>query len=156
MNILVTFSILSLINVVLSTFKSIATIKCSKVIASLINAGYFGFYNVVLIFTVADFPLWQKIVITVATNLVGIYIAKWIEERLEKVKLWKYELTIYNEQIDTVHSLLMDLNIPHNYVPNIGVHTLVQIYCSTKEQSKRVQTIARKLNAKLFATNSII
>ena len=57
MNTLIIFSILTIFNVVLSTIKSIVTIKSGKTVASLISAGYYGFYNIVLIYTVADFPL---------------------------------------------------------------------------------------------------
>jgi hypothetical protein len=59
---LILFSFLTIINVVFSTIKSIVTIKSGKTVAALISAGYYGYYNIVLIYTVADFPLWQKVV----------------------------------------------------------------------------------------------
>lgn len=58
MNVLILFSLLTVVNVIFSTIKSIVTIKSGKTVASLISAGYYGYYNVVLIYTVADFPLW--------------------------------------------------------------------------------------------------
>lgn len=48
------FIILQLVNVILSTIKSICTIKCGKFIAALMNAVYFGFYTVIMIYTVND------------------------------------------------------------------------------------------------------
>ena len=60
MKILVTFIILSIINVIFSTIRSITTIKSGKTVASFISGGYFAFYNIMLIYTVANFPMWQK------------------------------------------------------------------------------------------------
>lgn len=58
MNFLITFIVLSIINVIFSTIRSITTIKSGKTLASLISGGYFAFYNVMLIYTVADLPMW--------------------------------------------------------------------------------------------------
>ena len=60
MKLLITFIVLSIINVVFSTIRSITTIKSGKTVASFISGGYFAFYNVMLIYTVADFPMWEK------------------------------------------------------------------------------------------------
>ena len=57
MTFLITFIILSIINVVFSTVRSITTIKSGKTVASLISGGYFAFYNIMLIYTVADLPM---------------------------------------------------------------------------------------------------
>ena len=94
MNMLILFSFLTIINVVFSTIKSIVTIKSGKTVAALISAGYYGYYNIVLIYTVADFPLWQKVVVTFLANLIGVWIVKWGEEKARKDKLWKVEATI--------------------------------------------------------------
>ena len=51
MNLLFIFVGLSIINVVFSTIKSITTIKSSPLVASLVSAVYYGYYNVVLIST---------------------------------------------------------------------------------------------------------
>lgn len=112
MNTLVIFSILTIINVILSTIKSIVTIKSGKTVASLISAGYYGFYNVVLIYTVADFPLWQKVTITFLCNLIGVFIVKWLEEKMRKDKLWKVELTLKSAKTLILARQLDELSIP--------------------------------------------
>ena len=73
MTFLITFIVLSIINVVFSTIRSITTIKSGKTVASLISGGYFAFYNVMLIYTVAEFPMWQKCLITFVCNVVGVW-----------------------------------------------------------------------------------
>ena len=70
---------ISILNVVLATIKSIVTIKGSKLSASLLNGIYFGYYNIVMIFTVASdngLTVFQKVVITALTNFVGVFLVK--------------------------------------------------------------------------------
>ena len=103
MNLLIIFILLSIVNVIFSTIKSIVTIKSSPWIASIVSALYYGYYNIVLIYTVADFPLWQKMVVTAGCNLVGVFIVKYGEVKARKDKLWKVELTVptkYKATID--------------------------------------------------------
>ena len=84
MDLLMIFIILSIINVIFSTIKSIVTVKGGAVSASLLSALYYGYYNIVLIYTVAEFPLWQKVVVTFGCNLVGVFVVKWAEEKARK------------------------------------------------------------------------
>ena len=81
---LLTFIILSIINVVFSTIRSIVTINGSKLSASLLSGAYFAFYNIMMIYTVADFPMWQKCLITFICNVVGVWLVKWGEEKSQK------------------------------------------------------------------------
>lgn len=154
MNTLIIFSILTIINVILSTIKSIVTIKSGKTVASLISAGYYGFYNVVLIYTVADFPLWQKVTITFLCNLIGVFIVKWLEERMRKDKLWKVELTIRSVKTLILARQLDELSIPYNYITNVGKYSVFNIYCATQKESAFVRELAEKHNAKFFASES--
>lgn len=114
MNLLVIFVLLSIVNVIFSTIKSIVTIKGGAFTASLISALYYGYYNVVLIYTVADFPLWQKVLITFLCNLIGVFIVKWGEAKARKDKLWRVEATVPRKYLEAVHMDLKD--IPHSYI----------------------------------------
>ena len=49
MNLLLVFIGLNIVNVIIQTIKSIATIKCGKGVASLVNAVAFGLYTVVTV-----------------------------------------------------------------------------------------------------------
>lgn len=154
MNTLIIFSILTIFNVVLSTIKSIVTIKSGKTVASLISAGYYGFYNIVLIYTVADFPLWQKVVVTFFCNLIGVFIVKWSEEKMRKDKLWKVELTIRAAKTSILARQLEELSISYNYIENVGKYTVFNIYCATQKESAFVRELAQKHNAKFFVSES--
>lgn len=151
MNLLVIFTLLSIVNVVFSTIKSIITIKGSPFVASLISALYYGYYNIIVIYTVADFPLWQKVVITFACNLVGVFIVKWCEAKARKDRLWKVEATIPWDYFSDVHTLLSD--IPHSYI-DIDKYVIFNIYCATQKQSAEVKQILSNYNAKYFVTES--
>lgn len=154
MRLIVIFSVLTIINVVFSTIKSIVTINGSKTVASIVSALYYGYYNIVIIYTVADFPLWQKISITFFANLVGVWLVKWGEERSRKDKLWKVEATLPNDNTaKEAISRLKEKDIPLNYI-DIEKYVIVNCYCSTKEQSTVVKTILSNYGVKYFVNES--
>lgn len=155
MNLIILFLALSFVNVVFSTVRSLTTVKSGKGIASIVAAGYYSFYNIVLIYTVADFPLWQKCVITFACNLVGTWIVKLIEERLQKDKLWKIELTVDKAVADALFGELKTLRVPCNFT---FVHkwAMFNCYCQTKVQSGVVKEVAKRYHAKVFANEAKI
>ena len=151
---LMVFVGLSIVNVVFSTIRSIVTINGSKTAASLISGGYFAFYNVMMIYTVADFPMWQKCVITFVCNVVGVFIVKWCEEKARKDKLWEVRATVYEPYTESLHHDLESANIPHNYIPNIGKYTIFNIYCETQAESKQVKDLLDYHKAKYFVSES--
>lgn len=151
---LLLFFILSSINVVFSTIKSLVTIKGNAFTASILSALYYAYYNIVIIYTVAEFPLWQKIIVTFVCNLLGVFIVKYFEQRARKDKLWKVECTILSKYTDEAHKLLNEFNIPHNYVENVGKYTLLNMYCATQEESKVAKQLIQKYDAHYFVSES--
>lgn len=157
MTFLITFIILSVINVIFSTIRSIATIKSGKTVASLLSGGYFAFYNIMLIYTVADFPMWQKCLITFVCNVTGVWIVKFIEEKMRKDRLWKVEASILNSQKEEVEEMLAISKISFNYIEGVGKYTIFNIFCSTRAQSVAVKEILKNFNAKYFvAENKVL
>ena len=151
---LITFIALSMVNVIFATIKSILTINGGKLLASLVSGGYFAFYNVMMIFTVAEFPMWQKCAITFVCNVVGVYLVKWGEEKSAKDKLWKIECTIPNSQ---VNNLCYDLKekIPFSaYEVLNSKYTVFNIYCKTQLESQYVKECLQDYNAKYFVSES--
>lgn len=149
MKIILLFTLLQLANVILSTIKSVLTIKGGRITASIANAIYFGFYTIVVIQTTADnMDLWTKILITALTNLVGTYIGKLILDKSKKEKLWDINAAVKKAYLENVcgelnaHSLLhtkMEMSNPEYYM----IHT----YAKGKEESKIIRDIFRKYNA---------
>lgn len=152
MSLLLLFIGLSIANVVFSTIKSIVTINGTPFSASMISALYYGYYNIVLIYTVADFPLWQKVLVTFGCNLVGVYAVKWAEAKGRKEKLWRIEVTVPSEFTKQLHERLSA--IPHNYIENVGKYSIFNIYCATQMESSQVKKILVDYNAKYFVTET--
>jgi hypothetical protein len=151
---LLVFVGLSIVNVIFSTIRSIVTINGGKTVASLLSGGYFAFYNVMMIYTVADFPMWQKCLITFVCNVVGVYLVKWSEEHLRKDKLWVIFATIKNESVTALRNELAELEIENTYIPNLGKHTKFEIYSYTQAESRQVKKLLNKYGAKHCALES--
>ena len=151
---LLTFILLNIANVIIQTIKSIATIKCGKGVASVVNAIAFGLYTIVTVYMLCDLDLYLKAFIVAMCNLVGVYVVKFFEEKARKDKLWKVELTTKAESTKDLHTNLKDLNIPHNFVENVGNYTIFNIYCATQKESALVRDIANRYNAKYFVAET--
>ena len=150
---LITFIILSIINVIFSTVRSIVTIKGNKVTASFISGGYFAFYNIMLLYTVADFPMWQKCIITFVCNVIGVFIVKFIEEKSRKDKLWKVEATIPRAEASRLINYLENSDLSYNYV-DINKYYLFNFYCPTQKESASVKELLDNFHAKYFVSES--
>lgn len=148
------FVILNVVNVVIQTVKSIATIKCGKGMASIVNAIAYGLYTVVVVYTVCDLPLWLKVVVVGVANLIGVYIVKLLEEKARKDKLWKVEATILDRDVDRLHYDLKVANLPHNYIEKIGKWSVFNVYCATQIESAKAKEILATYNAKYFVSES--
>ena len=153
-NFLMVFIILSIVNVIFSTIRSLVVNNGGKIGASLLSGGYFAFYNVMMIYTVADFPMWQKCVITFVCNVVGVFLVKWGEEKARKDKLWKVEATIPYTLTSNLHHELEKNAIAHNYITNVGTYSIFNIYCPSQEVSIAVRSALEKVGAKYFVSES--
>lgn len=151
---LISYIIFNILNVILQTIKSIATIKCGKTMAAIVNAIAYGLYTYIVVLTASDLNLWFKIVVTALSNLVGVYVVKYAEEKNRKDKLWKVEATIPTKYTEAVHFDLKD--IPHNYIENIGKYTIFNFYCATHKDSIKVKNIIDQYQAKYFVSESKI
>lgn len=153
MNTILLFALCTAVNVILSTIKSILTVKGGKVSASFINAITYGFYSYVIVLTSADgMPIWLKMAITAVCNFVGVYFVKWIEEKARKDRLWKVELTVPTKYTTTIDFDLHD--VPHSYIELSDKHTLFNFYCATQKESAKVKAIANQYEAKYFVAES--
>lgn len=155
MDMLIIFITLTILNVVIQTVKSIATIKCGKWIAALVNAVAYGLYTYVIFFTSADgIGLHTKALITALANLVGVYVVKFFEEKARKDKLWKVEATVYYYLTEHYHTLLTEQGIAHNYIEGIGQYTIFNIYCPTQHESLLVRELLEQSESKYFVSES--
>lgn len=146
------FFILQFINVVLSTMKTVLTVKANKHIAMLINTVTYTFYSgVVKLITEQDMII--VLVVTFLTNVLGVYIAMFILDKAKKDVLWKIEVTIPKEESDAMLEDAKTLDIPFNYV-DIEKYMLFNFYSATQEVSSELSKMLKKHNAKYFVIES--
>lgn len=153
-NAIIIFIVFNVLNVVIQTIKSIATIKCGKNMAAIINAIAYGLYTYIVVLTASDgVSLRFKIVVVALANLVGVWVVKFVEEKGRKDKLWKVEATVPREvALDLVRKLKAN-DLPYNYV-DINKYYLFNVYCATQAQSAKVKEVLNTYNAKYFVSES--
>ena len=148
------FIIFNILNVIIQTVKSIATVKCGKMVAAVVNALADGLYTYIVILTMCELSTITKAVIVALCNLVGVYVVKMCEEKARKDKLWKVEATIEKCYRDDLIHGLTNSDIPFNYIDNIGRYTIFNVFCATQEQSLKVKNYLDLYNAKYFVSES--
>ncbi len=151
---LLVFIVLNIANVIIQTVKSIATVKCGKGVAALVNAVAYGLYTIVTVYLMCELDLYLKAGIVAVCNLIGVYVVKWIEEKARKDKLWKIEATVFEPHTKSLHLDLTAEEIPCNYIPKIGKWSVFNIYCDTQEKSKKVKALLDKYEAKYFVSET--
>ena len=154
MKLLILFIVMNIVNVVIQTVKSIATIKCGKTVAAIVNAVAYGLYTYIVVLTMCDLPMLAKCLIVAGANFIGVYVVKHFEEKARKDKLWKVEATVLRGWTTELHAKLVEAEIPHNYLENVGKYTLFNIFCETQAQSAKAKVVLDKYNAKYFVSES--
>lgn len=144
------FICLNIANVIIQTVKSIATVKCGKGVAALINAVAYGLYTIVTVYMLCDLPLYSKALIVALCNLVGVYVVKWGEEKARKDKLWKIEATFDSGLLNEIHN---SVGISHSYI-EVGNHVIFNFYAENQKQSALIRDIVKKYNGKYFVSES--
>ena len=152
---LVLFIILTVVNVILNTIRTIVTVRGGMFWSSLIAALAFGFYTIVIIYTVCDLPMWLKAVVTAAANFVGTYFVKYIELKVRKDRLWMVDVVIYEKNLKYATDYLNEHEIKFSEMPisNSGSHVF-HIYSNTKEESSNIRELLKTFNAKYVVVES--
>lgn len=153
-NLIIIFILLNIVNVIMQTIKSIATIKCGKFGASIINAITFGLYTVVMVYMVCELPLWFKVIIVAAANFVGVFVVKFFEEKTRKEKLWKVEVTFpRGVETEILCEFFHTAEIPFNYV-DIEKYKIFNCFCSKGTDTANVIQIANEYGGKYFISET--
>lgn len=155
MNLIIVFIIANIVNVIIQTIKSLCTVKCGKIIASVVNAIAYGFYTYVIVLTVCGLPLQLKIIVVALCNLVGVYVVKLCEEKARKEKLWKVEVTVNPLEAPSLIEEAKTKDLPFNYV-DINKYYLFNFYAPTQKDSAEIKKMLERYNVKYFVSESKI
>ena len=141
------FFIISIINVILSSTKSICTVRYGRGINVITNVVAYSFYTVVVKQT-ASLPLTITVVATAAANAIGVWLSYVALDYIQKDRPWKLEVVVPNQYTKSLHEHLE--MIPHNYI-EIGPKTLFNFYCDTREETAKVLNCYKNYHGKVFA-----
>ena len=153
MNLLLLFITLNILNVVIQTIKSLATVKAGKTVAALINALAYGLYTVVLVYMSCDLSLAAKVAVVATANLIGVYIVKFLEEKMQKDKLWKIETTIPISQTTDLIAECLENDISHNHT-KVETYSVFNLYAPTQKESRKIKKMLESYDAKYFVTEA--
>lgn len=149
------FVVLTIVNVVLNTTRTIVTVKGGIFWSSLVSAIAFGFYTIVIIYTVCDLPMWIKAVTTAMANFVGTWFVKWIEMKVRRDKVWMIDLVVFKKNLEYAKGYLNEHGIQFTELPisNSESH-LFHIYSHSQDESKTIKHLIEHFNAKYVVMES--
>ena len=145
------FFLISLINVILSSTKSICTVRYGRGVNIIANVVSYSFYTVVVKQT-ASLPLEITVISTAIANALGVWLSYIILDFVQKDKLWKIEVVVPKHYEEVVHN---ELNyIPHNYIEIGPKKTLFNFYCDSRQKTREVVSECKKYEGKFFVVEN--
>lgn len=155
MNAIILFIIATIVNVTLSTIRSLCTINGGKWLSAITNAVCYGFYPLIVMLTAkGTVGIIVNMIITAVANFVCVWLIKFVEEKARKDKLWKIEATIPTLWKDRVIIDLKYEQLAFNYIEGIGHYTLFNIYCEDQAESAKAKKVLDYHQAKYFVSES--
>lgn len=140
------FFIVNLINVMLSTVKSIWTVKATRIMATLINAGSYGFYAMI-VRSMGSYQMEVVVVVTIISNLIGVYFSMWLLDKFKKDKLWKVTIIMPKHDVVDFRHELLDLNLGFNEYPvntKMGDTKGFDVFTKNQKDSKNLRDALAK------------
>ena len=146
---------LTVVNVVLNTARTIITVKGGLFWSSFISAIAFGFYTIMIIYTVCELPMWIKATVTAMANFVGTYFVKWIEMKVRKDRLWMVDVVLTGEKIYAAKSYLDPWKIQYTEIPiSNSDSSQFHIYSKTQDESRHIRELLESYKAKYVVVES--
>ena len=140
---------------VLQTARVIVTVKGGLFWSSLISSIAFGFYTIVIIYTVCDLPMWMKATVTAVANFVGTYFVKYVEMKVRRDRLWMVDVVLTGYQIYAAKSYLDPWKIQYTEIPiSNSDSSQFHIYSKTQDESRRIRDLLKTYNAKYVVVES--
>lgn len=156
MNAILIFAIATIVNVTLSTIRSLCTINGGKWLSAITNAVCYGFYPLIVMLTAkGTVGIIVNMCITAVANFVCVWLIKFVEEKARKDKLWLVKITIPKKDFEKAKYWLKTWEIPYSYV-DIEKYVVFDTYCATQKDTELVIKVCDMFDGKKFATESKI
>lgn len=145
--VVIVFCICSLVNVILSTLKTLIMVNAGRGSAIIINAICYGFYTLV-VKQLSSVDYITAVVVTILANIVGVWISYKIMDFFKKDKLWRITVTLktLDEFAECVQQLAK-YNIGYTPIENTNS---VDIYSYSQKESAIIKNILGNYDYKYF------
>ena len=143
----IVFIVCSLINVILSTLKTLIMVNAGRGSAIFINAVCYGFYTLV-VKQLSAVDYMTAVIVTILANIVGVWISYKIMDLFTKDKVWRITATLKNKaEFDKCIEELKKYNIGFSYIEKTKA---IDIYSYNQKESAVVKNILNNYNHKYF------
>lgn len=147
MKMLVVFFVCSLVNVILSTMKTLLMVRAGRNSAIAINAICYGFYTLV-VKQLASVDYITAVWVTVVTNIIGVWLSYKVLDLFKKDKLWRITVHLKDDKdVVACTEILKNFNIGYTTLPKTYD---IDIYSYTQEESQIIKTILSNFKHKYF------
>lgn len=145
--VVIVFCICSLVNVILSTLKTLIMVNAGRGSAIIINAVCYGFYTFV-VKQLAEVDYWTAVIVTILANIIGVWISYKIMDLFKKDKLWRITVTLktVDEFAECVQQLVK-YNIGYTPIENTNS---IDIYSYNQKESAIIKNILGNYDYKYF------
>ena len=98
---------------------------------------------------IAGVETWVAVVSSVVCNLLGVYIALFITDKMRKDQLWKITVSVPTEMLKDFKNDLKNADLAFvAYETSWDKYKVVDIFSKAKPESKKVRDIIKKYNVK--------
>jgi hypothetical protein len=147
MKIIIIFAVCSLINVILSTLKTLIMVNAGRNSAIIINAVCYGFYTFV-VKQLAEVDYATAVIVTILANIFGVWISYKVMDLFKKDKVWRITVALPSATaIKECKELLEKYNI--GFTP-INKTNSLDIYSYNQEESAIIKSILSNYKHKYF------
>lgn len=145
---IIIFTAVQLVNVFLSTIKSVLTVNGSKSTAAIINSVSYTIGAVITkMITQQSFEI--AIVVTFISNIIGVYVAKFVLEVTKKEKLWLYFATMTSQgEQEQVEKELRYRNIQFTLLTAENNRYFITIFSYSKAESAFIRELLKQQHIK--------
>ena len=145
--VILVFFVCSLVNVVLSTLKTLIMVNAGRNSAIIINAVCYGFYTLV-VKQLASVDYITAVVVTIITNIIGVWASYKIMDLFSKDKVWRITATLKNKkEFDECVEELKKYNIGFSYIEQTKA---IDIYSYNQKESSIIKNILANYKHKYF------
>jgi hypothetical protein len=135
----------------LSTMKSILTVKASKAVAALINAISYGF-NALVIKQLTELEMNTTVTIVIITNLIGVYLSIYIMDKIKKDCLWKISVTTRDKTlIEKIEPFSISYTVGQVQYKGRACYN-IDIFSKSKKNSSIIREILKEYRVKYNIT----